>query len=673
MVTFNEDNTYTFATTDFTYSDADGDTFNGIRIISTQTAGTLQYNGINVTTNQDCNDVTKLVFTPAANANGNPYASFNFKVIDATNTLSTSSYQMNLNVTPVPDNPTSANKTVTTNEDVAYSFLTSDFAFSDADGDVFSSVKIATLPANGTLQYNGVNANTTTDYINRTLFKYTPPANANGTAYASFDFNVKDASGAYSTSSYSITIDVTPVSDPPTGGNSTFTVDEDISKAFGVSNFPFSDVDGDAFNGIRIVSTPSLGTLKYNATAVTTNQICSDMTKLTYQTAANGNGTNYSSFNFRVLDTGGSESTSAYQMTINANAINDAPTFSSSPLTNCSEGNPYTYNISASDVDNPGTALVFTSVTIPAWLTLTDNADGTAMLAGTPPNNVARTTNVELKVSDGSLANNQVWTITASLMIKVPADYVTIQAAINAASNGDSILVDPGTYIENINFNGKKIVLGSKFMLTNDYSYKSSTIIDGNQNGSVVTFNSGETNSSVLMGFTITNGNGTYIDLTSFGNQMTVGRYGGGIYCWNSSPKLSQIIITNNIAPLSSKKGGSGGGIYIGNNSSLYLDSVRIENNTVQVYRGGGVCVDNSNPTFNRVLIQNNKGGNYGGGIALWHSVPIFTDITIKNNSVSGVNGHGGGIFKINSSPNITTLINTGNSANRYGGDTFSF
>ena len=85
--------------------------------------------------------------------------------------------------------------------------------------------------------------------------------------------------------------------------------------------------------------------------------------------------------------------------------------------------------------------------------------------------------------------------------IHVPADYSTIQAGIDAASNGDTVLVQPGMYVENINYNGKNIVVGSLYLTTQDTSYISSTIIDGDSIGSVVTIDG----NSVVEGFTITN------------------------------------------------------------------------------------------------------------------------------------------------------------------------
>ena len=108
--------------------------------------------------------------------------------------------------------------------------------------------------------------------------------------------------------------------------------------------------------------------------------------------------------------------------------------------------------------------------------------------------------------------------------IQVPADYPTIQAAVNAADHNDLILVSPGTYVENIIFNGKAVTVRSDVdgdAATHDISPET-TIIDGNQAGSVITFESEEGSDTVIEGFTITNGTGT-----SDGYKT----HGGGILC----------------------------------------------------------------------------------------------------------------------------------------------
>ena len=85
------------------------------------------------------------------------------------------------------------------------------------------------------------------------------------------------------------------------------------------------------------------------------------------------------------------------------------------------------------------------------------------------------------------------FSFTATLL--VPEEYPTIQSAIDSSSDGNTVLVSAGTYYENINFNGKNIsVIGED---------RETTIIDGGQNGSVVTFESGEEASAILNGFSI--------------------------------------------------------------------------------------------------------------------------------------------------------------------------
>jgi len=83
-------------------------------------------------------------------------------------------------------------------------------------------------------------------------------------------------------------------------------------------------------------------------------------------------------------------------------------------------------------------------------------------------------------------------TYLSATIINIPTDQPTIQEGINVAVEGDTILVQPGEYYENINYNGQNVVVASMFLTTQDSSYIEQTIINGSQEGSVVMFESGD-------------------------------------------------------------------------------------------------------------------------------------------------------------------------------------
>ena len=133
--------------------------------------------------------------------------------------------------------------------------------------------------------------------------------------------------------------------------------------------------------------------------------------------------------------------------------------------------------------------------------------------------------------------------LSYATIINVPGDQPTIQAGINSASIGDTVLVAEDTYFENINFRSKAITVASRFIMDGDTSHISRTIIDGSQNAnpdsaSVVYFIYSEDTTSVLSGFTIMGGRGTYSD--TYGGGIN----GGGIYM-ESGGKITNNIITN--------------------------------------------------------------------------------------------------------------------------------
>ncbi len=221
------------------------------------------------------------------------------------------------------------------------------------------------------------------------------------------------------------------------------------------------------------------------------------------------------------------------------------------------------------------------------------------------------------------------FTLSATI-IHIPADQPTIQAGIDAAVDADTVLVQPGTYTENINYNGKNITVASLFLTTQDTTCISQTVIDGNQSGSVVTFESGEDSTAVLCGFTITNG---------YGDED-----GGGICCRSSHPSLRNLTISDNSAF------DNGGGIFL-YFSSAKLVNVNLNNNNSHV--GGGISCLNSNTNLLDVTINEND-ASQGGAFFCLNSNLFLTNVIIYDNYASH---SGGGLYSSNSMNYVQNAI----------------
>ena len=227
--------------------------------------------------------------------------------------------------------------------------------------------------------------------------------------------------------------------------------------------------------------------------------------------------------------------------------------------------------------------------------------------------------------------------------IYVPGDFPTIQSAIDAAENGDDVLVGPGVYVENLDFVGKTISVRSE-------KGSEATVVDGGQVGSVVTFQGGEGADSIIEGFTITNGQGGGFWPTY---------EGGGITCHSSSsPTIRYNIVEGNTA-LASGYDGNGGGIACSESSPIIISNI-IRDNSGGVDGGGLYFGDSSAVVLNNAIVSNTA--DHGAGLYCWQStLRIENDVFFGNSAYAD----GGAICSHDATPVILNSILWNNSATR--------
>ena len=227
-------------------------------------------------------------------------------------------------------------------------------------------------------------------------------------------------------------------------------------------------------------------------------------------------------------------------------------------------------------------------------------------------------------------------------VLRVPEEYPTIQAAIDAAHNSDTVLVSEGTYYENIRYDGKGIVVTSRYCSTHDWQTVRNTIIDGSKAadknfGSTVQFLSGEDSTAALNGFTITGGSGTK---WVFGTN-TPQEGGGVVLCYSSANITNNIITENTIRTAAGTISGGGGGISTLYGNPTICGNVIVSN--LSGYAGGVVLNWSRGKIRNNIIYHNTSAGQWGGGgMMVWVS-PLNGGIVENNTIVGNESASGGG------------------------------
>lgn len=276
----------------------------------------------------------------------------------------------------------------------------------------------------------------------------------------------------------------------------------------------------------------------------------------------------------------------------------------------------------------------------------------------------------------------------------VPQDYSTIQGAIDAAEEGCEVVVSPGTYYENIHFGGKNIILRSTDPTRPDIV--ASTIINGSNFGSAVTFSGVELTTCVLSGFTITNGrasrgggicgglgtratiqcnnitnNRAYVGIQIVPPQPII-NYGGGIY--NCDGLIQYNLIADNVAQgewppyFQVPFPAHGGGLA---DCDGIIRSNEIRNNSAYVYEGMGMGSSggglyNCNGIVENNIIADNIAATYGGGLANCDGVVVNNFITGNSIAWSLLPASGGATYQCYGTIQNNTIY--GNSASASGG-----
>lgn len=217
----------------------------------------------------------------------------------------------------------------------------------------------------------------------------------------------------------------------------------------------------------------------------------------------------------------------------------------------------------------------------------------------------------------------------SATIIRVPSDRTTIQAGIAYASDGDTVLVAPGTYVEEITFSGKAIKLFGE--RGRDLTF----IEPAGGVGTIVNFSSGEDSRSVIRGFTIRNNPDGYAILCNSSSPIieecdisfcTFAGDGGAIRCIASAAIITRNLIHDNVG------GNTGGGIGGKGTSPLQISYNEIYDNTAANGPAIGFVSQSANISIHHNLIRNNtSGGGFGGIYVNGPNSKIYNNTIVDN------------------------------------------
>ncbi len=210
---------------------------------------------------------------------------------------------------------------------------------------------------------------------------------------------------------------------------------------------------------------------------------------------------------------------------------------------------------------------------------------------------------------------------------RVPSQYHTIQAAIDAATEGDVVLVADGTYTGSGN---KNLVFAGKAITVRSENGPNHCIIDCEGDGRGLALSRSEGSDTIVRGFTITGGN----------------LRGGGILVAASSATIIDCTITGNAATA------DGGGVHI-TGSPTFVNCRIVDNSTPQ--SGGGIACRAGEPLLINCLIAGNSAQHEGGGISCYRDAWVqLYNCTVTGNAATTA----GGVFG-DSDPGGAMLVNS--------------